>query len=530
MSLYISPADLHAALQDGDELALIDIREQGVFFDSHLFWAVCIPLSRLELQILDLVPRPSVRIVLCDDGPSGIAGEAMEVLDALGYSDVRILEGGTAAWAEAGYELYSGVNVPSKAFGEFVEHAYDTPRLPAQTLDETIRSGRDMVILDSRPVEEYRRMNIPGGIDVPGAELVYRVHEIAPDPETLVVVNCAGRTRSIIGAQSLINAGIPNEVAALKDGTMGWELAGFSCEHGSARFGPEPSPDAVAVAQDRAAAVARRFDVPFADKAAVEQWQAETGARTLYLLDVRTPEEFEAGHVAGARHAPGGQLVQATDEYVATRHARIVLFDDEQVRAVMTASWLIQLGWRDVHVYGGAIGDWPVETGPRPPAAPDIEVVGYHRTRRCGGGRFHPRPVRQPDLPAQPYCRRLVGPAHPPRRGAPAARRADCRLRRRRPAGPPGGRGSVLPGDRQRDRRAGRRTGRLARHGPARRARQRQDDSGDYRAERRLVQALRYRRGGPGEDGGISGVGGRAGRADRAGRHRELPQIRPVIG
>ena len=374
MSLYISPADLHAALQDGDELALIDIREQGVFFDSHLFWAVCIPLSRLELQILDLVPRPSVRIVLCDDGPSGIAGDAMEVLDALGYSDVRILEGGTAAWAEAGYELYSGVNVPSKAFGEFVEHAYDTPRLPAQTLNETIRSGRDMVILDSRPVEEYRRMNIPGSIDVPGAELVYRVHEIAPDPDTLVVVNCAGRTRSIIGAQSLINAGIPNEVAALKDGTMGWELAGFSCEHGSARFGPEPSPDAVAVAQDRAAAVARRFDVPFADKTAVEQWQAETGARTLYLLDVRTPEEFEAGHVAGARHAPGGQLVQATDEYVASRHARIVLFDNEQVRAVMTASWLIQLGWRDVHVYGGAIGDWPVETGPRPPTAPDIEL------------------------------------------------------------------------------------------------------------------------------------------------------------
>ena len=276
MSLYISPADLHAALQDGDELALIDVREQGVFYHSHLFWAVCIPLSRLELLILDLVPRKSVRIVLCDDGPSGIAGAAMEVLGALGYGDVRILEGGTAAWAEAGYELYSGVNVPSKAFGEFVEHAYDTPRVPAQELDDIVRSGRDMVILDSRPVEEYRRMNIPGGIDVPGAELVYRVHEIAPDPGTLVVVNCAGRTRSIIGAQSLINAGIPNEVAALKDGTMGWELAGFSCEHGAERFGPDPSPDAVAVAQDRAAAVARRFGVRFADKAAVEGWQAES--------------------------------------------------------------------------------------------------------------------------------------------------------------------------------------------------------------------------------------------------------------
>ena len=374
MSLYISPADLHAALQDGDELALIDVREQGVFFHSHLVWAVCIPLTRLELLVLDLVPRKSARVVLCDDGPSGIADKATEVLSALGYSDVRVLEGGTAAWAEAGYELYSGVNVPSKAFGEFVEHAYDTPRLPPQELKKIIGSGRDMAILDSRPVEEYRRMNIPGGIDVPGAELVYRVHEIAPDPEMLVVVNCAGRTRSIIGAQSLINAGIPNEVAALKDGTMGWELAGFSCEHGSDRLAPDPSPEAVAVAQDRAAAVARRFGVPFADKAAVERWQSEASVRTLYLLDVRTPEEFAAAHVAGARHAPGGQLVQATDEYVATRHARIVLFDSERVRAVMTASWLIQLGWREVHVYDGAIGDWPVETGPRPAPAPEIEL------------------------------------------------------------------------------------------------------------------------------------------------------------
>lgn len=372
MTVYISSSELHAALQDGDELALIDVREQGVFFDSHLFWAVCIPLSRLELIVLDLVPRKNTRIVLCDDGPSGLANDAMEVLATLGYSDVRILEGGTAAWGEAGYELYSGVNVPSKAFGEFVEVNYDTPRVPPEELNRIIESGRDMVILDSRPMDEYHRMNIPGGIDVPGAELVYRVHEIAPDPETLVVVNCAGRTRSIIGSQSLINAGLPNEVIALKDGTMGWELAGFTCEHGSTTFGPDPSAEAVAVARARAEAVAKRFGVRFVDRATVKDWQSEQDSRTLYLLDVRTAEEFAAGHVAGARHAPGGQLVQATDEYVGTRHARIVLFDSEQVRAVMTASWLIQLGWTDVHVYRGALDQWDLETGAVPATAPDI--------------------------------------------------------------------------------------------------------------------------------------------------------------
>ena len=98
MSNSISPAALNAELQDGREMALIDVRDQGVYFDSHLFWAVCIPLARLELMVLDLVPRKSVRIVLCDDGPSGMAGEAMAVLGSLGYTDVRVLEGGTAAW------------------------------------------------------------------------------------------------------------------------------------------------------------------------------------------------------------------------------------------------------------------------------------------------------------------------------------------------------------------------------------------------------------------------------------------------
>ena len=61
---------------------------------------------------------------------------------------------------------------------------------------------------------------------MPGAELVLRARELAPDPATRIIVNCAGRTRSIIGTQSLINAGIENPVSALRNGTIGWTLAG----------------------------------------------------------------------------------------------------------------------------------------------------------------------------------------------------------------------------------------------------------------------------------------------------------------
>src|SRR6185312_12580626 len=153
---------------------------------------------------------------------------AASVLTQAGYTDVSILTGGIAAWEAAGFELFSGVNVPSKAFGEFVEHEKGTPSVSAEELNALMQSGADMVVLDSRPFDEFSRVSIPTGVDVPGAELVLHVHDMAPKPDTLVVVNCAGRTRSIIGAQSLINAGVPNKVVALRNGTMGWSLAGFT--------------------------------------------------------------------------------------------------------------------------------------------------------------------------------------------------------------------------------------------------------------------------------------------------------------
>jgi rhodanese-related sulfurtransferase len=363
----VATMQVQAALAGDGELALLDVREQGVHYRGHPFFACSAPLSRLELVAGDLVPRRSVPVVVLDGGGEGLAGQAARKLADLGYTDVSILDGGCAGWKSAGGELFSGVNVPSKAFGEFVEHHYQTPRMPPDELNKYLAEKRKLVILDSRPFEEYHRMNIPGGIDVPGAELAYRVHDLAPDPDTLVVVNCAGRTRSIIGCQSLRNAGIPNRVVALKDGTMGWDLAGFDCERGSQRVAAGPSPEGKRKALEAARRVAERFEVRFTEAKAIRAWQADS-SRTLYLLDVRTQEEFERSHAAGSRHAPGGQLVQATDEYVAVRNARIVLIDPERVRAVMTASWLNQMGRDDVYVLDDLDG-LPLESGPRPPPA-----------------------------------------------------------------------------------------------------------------------------------------------------------------
>lgn len=345
--------------EEGRELALLDVREELVYSQNHPLHARSAPLSRLELRVPALVPRRGTRIVLCDDDGT-LAARAAETLRRHGYTDVAVLRGGVGAWAAAGYELFSGVNVPSKAFGEFVEHDSATPSIDAAELDRLLRSGTKVVVLDSRPFDEYTRMSIPTGINVPGAELVLRVRDLAPSPDTTVVVNCAGRTRSIIGAQSLINAGVPNKVMALRNGTMGWSLAGFTCDKGQVRRGPPPSADGLAWAKQAAARVAAAYGVETIDRATLRRFQAETEKRTLYLFDVRDPPEYQAGHVAGAVSAPGGQLVQATDQYVGTLGARLVLVDDAEVRALMTASWLRQMGWRDVFV----LAERGTEAGP----------------------------------------------------------------------------------------------------------------------------------------------------------------------
>lgn len=377
MTKTVSPQQLRDWIIDDDELALLDVREEGVFGnDGHLLFAVCVPLSHLEIDILERVPRKSVRMVLCDGGDD-LAARASEKLARWGYTDISVLEGGVPGWEAAGFVVFRGVNVPSKAFGEFVEHQSGTPSVSADELRSMMDRGDNMVVLDSRPWGEYRRMSIPTGIDCPGAELAYRVHDIVTDPDTTIVVNCAGRTRSIIGAQSLINAGIDNKVVALRNGTMGWALAGYELDHGADRQFPDISSagleDALAVAER----VTQRFGVKTIDRATLGRWQAETDQKSLYVLDVRNPDEYAAGHLAGSINAPGGQLVQATDRWVGTLGGRIALVDNDGVRATMTASWLIQMGWQNVAIVEGALDAGKLETGVSPSPMPEGAKSNY---------------------------------------------------------------------------------------------------------------------------------------------------------
>lgn len=391
----IDAQTLKDRLHDGGEIAVLDAREEVPFDKRHLLLAACVPLSRLELLIDALVPRRSTRVVWCDDG-EGLAARAAAKMSGLGYTGVSVLDGGVPAWEAAGYPVYSGVHVPSKAFAEVVEHEAGTPWISAEELKTLIDDGADIAIYDSRSYEEYHSNSIPGAISVPGAELVYRFADLTPSPETMVIVNCGGRTRSIIGAQALINAGFPNRIVSLKNGTQAWHLSGYEVVNGAARRPPEVSPQGLAKARDAAARVAERFDIRTIDDAGLEAWRAETDSRNLYMLDVRTPEEYAAGHLSGARSAPGGQLIQETDSYLGAWGGRVVLIDDNGVRATMTASWLLQMGWQDVAILEIDPARDDLERGPCKPnvlgydeaAVPTIGVEAAHGALADGSARI----------------------------------------------------------------------------------------------------------------------------------------------
>jgi rhodanese-related sulfurtransferase len=349
-----SAADVRADFLARREIAFLDVREEAHHAEGHPLFAASLPLSRLEFEAYARIPRRNTAIVLLDNG-EGLATLAAERLFVLGYQSVALLEDGLQGWRNAGYEVFRDVNSPSKAFGELVEAQRQTPFLSAEEVKALIDTRADTVIVDARSFEEFQTMSIPTATSVPGAELVLRVRGLAPRPDTRVIVNCAGRTRSIIGAQSLVNAGLPNPVAALRNGTIGWKLAGQVLDHGQSRKFPEVDDTIRKTSAAAARRVADRAGVKRVDLSTTVHW-IERGSQTVYRFDVRTPEEFVSGHLPGFRNAPGGQLVQETDGFAPARGAKIVLVDDDGTRANMTASWLAQMAW-DVFVIDSDVGE-----------------------------------------------------------------------------------------------------------------------------------------------------------------------------
>src|SRR5215472_16811190 len=342
MATATSPRQLDELLHGRVPFALIDVREAGEYNSSHIPGASLIPRRLLEATMARAVPFAGTPVVLCDDDGRR-AQLAAGTVERLGYRNVSVLDGGINRWVTEGLPTEWGTNVPSKDFGEKVEVVHHVPELEATELATRMRRGDKLVILDTRTPEEFRRFCIPGGRNVPGGELSLRITDITRDldRDTTIVVNCAGRTRSIIGTRVLQRMGLSN-VYGLKNGTAGWVLAGEQLETGAGAERAQlsaPSPEGVAAAETYAARLADEDGVRYVDIPALERMRERLRQETVYLIDVRSGEEYAGGHVPGFRWFPGGQAVQRSDEAAVVKNCPIVFCCDGNARATLIASW-----------------------------------------------------------------------------------------------------------------------------------------------------------------------------------------------
>ncbi|MGD9944114.1 MAG: rhodanese-like domain-containing protein [Burkholderiaceae bacterium] len=378
MDALLSPAGLRQLIRSRQPFALLDIREPGEFGRGHLLLASNAAAGRLEWTIDARVPARGVPVVLCADWEGPQAHDALlrlrrasDTLRAMGYRDLRLLEGGPAAWAASGFEVFTGFNVPSKTFGERLEQVRQTPHIEAAALHEQLETGR-VVVVDCRPRDEHLRGAVPGAMHLPGVELAARLEQLPIDEGTTVVVHCAGRTRGIVATQSLIDLQYRRPIAVLNNGLIGWELAGLALSRPAqvpAAFEPlRPSPSLLQRARERAERTGvRRLDA--------QAWRTmaslgdDGGHRALYCFDVRDADEYAAGHAAGFRHVPGGQLLQSLDDHAAVRGGTIVLFDVEEVRALVAAAYLREMGWDEVYVLDREAAQTAIADRSQPAAA-----------------------------------------------------------------------------------------------------------------------------------------------------------------
>jgi rhodanese-related sulfurtransferase len=380
MSDKISCRNLAALMASKTPHAVFDVRERGEFNLGQISNATSLPRSQIEFRIAELVPDRRIPIVVYDEG-EGWAALAAHTLGEFGYENVSILDGGLPGWRKEKFPTVSGVNVPSKAFGEKVHHERTIPEISPEELRSLQERVTQLMIFDVRTPEEYGRFCIPGAVNVPGGDLILWAEALRRKPETTVVVNCAGRTRSIIGTAALLRLGL-NNVRALKNGTMGWVLTGLELESMPARVAPTAPDESREQAREIALRIAEEERLSWVSARELLDHPARNEVGVTYLFDVRSESEYEDGHIAGSHNIPGGQAVQRADDFVAVKNGRIIFVSNQSARAVMAAYWYRQMGFRDVRVLQGGLQAWRENGGSVESGGLQKEPLGFEAAKK----------------------------------------------------------------------------------------------------------------------------------------------------
>ncbi|MDP3137711.1 MAG: rhodanese-like domain-containing protein [Burkholderiaceae bacterium] len=347
MERQTSAASLQAALAAREPLALLDVREMGEYRLGHIFGATPLPLGDLEERARRYVPQPHLEVVVCG-GDDGRQGRAAQRLRAMGFSNVSVLAGGVSGWQQEGRAGATGWGFEGKQFGEQVAVAERIPHVDA----EEVAAGLDdpeVIVLDSRTPAEFLKGHIPGARWLPPFQSLLHAADLCRAHRS-VYVNCAGRTRSLLGARLLRGMGFDN-VYAVQNGTWGWLHSGRKLEKGEGATVAPPTDAALAQADAYARALAGRrgIDILDADQARHFTQAAASG----YVVDVRGLDAFRAAHVPGSFHIEGSLLQFLAEERFAVRSLPVLVIGEQTADGAAGAALLRDLGYAAYCIEGG---------------------------------------------------------------------------------------------------------------------------------------------------------------------------------
>jgi rhodanese-related sulfurtransferase len=341
---------------------LLDVRDLVESERGHVPGATILPRRRIEFRIEALVRDRDTALVVVDGGEQiesamrdPRARLAADTLAALGYRDVAVLEGGVAAWRQAGLPLVSGTQVSSKAFGRRVADLERVPMVDVATLRRWQQDGRRVALCDVRGADEHTEGCVPGAVSLPGFEVASHALDMGAESDVIVLCSSA-RARSLVVARTLIDLGL-GDVVVLDGGALAWRLAGLELETGSRRRRVSPSAPGRQFAELGAARLAKHHgvgEIEAVDLAALlYATHGNVGA-----FDLRNLGHHVVAHVPRSVSVASDQLIVRHEELVAVPGAPVVLVDDDNVRALLTGVWLRRLGMRDVRLLAGGFASW----------------------------------------------------------------------------------------------------------------------------------------------------------------------------
>jgi rhodanese-related sulfurtransferase len=247
--------------------------------------------------------------------------------------------GGATALAQGGASVFQGT---------LLEANQKTAELSTEELRQVLKDG-SATVFDSRPHMEYAVSHIPGALNVaakPGVPMSVYISDVAEigrlvgDKAAPLVLYCngpfCGKSKRL--GEELLEAGYTN-VRRYQLGAPTWRaLVGVM----------QIELDGVRYVRD--------------------------GDRTAVFVDARSPDEFRAGSLPGARNIPVAEVTAAKDDGrlpMEDHNTRIIVFGANEAQAVATTTELAKNAFHNVSYFAGTLDDLVAGLGERPVVALD---------------------------------------------------------------------------------------------------------------------------------------------------------------